>query len=171
MKQLLLLVIISINVTAGAKISSTNCTVGGCSSQLCYKKDIPGGLASSCEWREVYECYQKYGDCGWMVTGVSTPGFNPDDPTNNNNNTGVTIEYGCGWKPNAEFDKCIQEKSGSDLGSGWAEPMPDSGIEESSNTDNGSASSDAVKRVGGAGSGKWLGVVVGVVVGGMVWLG
>ncbi len=49
------------------------CVVGGCSSQLC----LPEGsdLASTCEWREEYACYQDAtcekqagGDCGWTKT-------------------------------------------------------------------------------------------------------
>ncbi len=53
--------------------SQKACHVGGCSSQLC--SDTPG-VASTCEFREVYSCYQKTssckrqsnGECGWTQT-------------------------------------------------------------------------------------------------------
>lgn len=48
------------------------CYVGGCSSQLC--SDTPD-MASTCEWRESYACYQNQtcerqsnGTCGWTET-------------------------------------------------------------------------------------------------------
>jgi hypothetical protein len=48
------------------------CYVGGCSSQLCSEEP---GMASTCEYREEYACYQKAtcerqatGECGWTPT-------------------------------------------------------------------------------------------------------
>lgn len=52
--------------------SAGGCYVGGCSSQLC--TDQPD-VASTCEWREAYACYQGQtcerqatGQCGWTPT-------------------------------------------------------------------------------------------------------
>lgn len=48
------------------------CFVGGCSSQLCSDQE---GMASTCEYRESYACYQNAtcerqqdGQCGWTQT-------------------------------------------------------------------------------------------------------
>lgn len=50
------------------------CVVGGCSSQLCVDAS-EGDIASTCEWREEYGCYQtatcekqSNGQCGWTPT-------------------------------------------------------------------------------------------------------
>jgi hypothetical protein len=54
--------------------ASEACYVGGCSSQLCSDQE---GMASTCEWRDEYACYQDAdavcerqpsGDCGWTPT-------------------------------------------------------------------------------------------------------
>lgn len=52
--------------------TAAKCYVGGCSGQLC--SDTPG-MASNCEFREVYACYQgavcerqASGKCGWTET-------------------------------------------------------------------------------------------------------
>ncbi|WP_437996668.1 hypothetical protein WMF26_37605 [Sorangium sp. So ce185] len=50
------------------------CVVGGCSGQLCVEAD--NDLATTCEWREEYACYQEHGvcergasgECGWRET-------------------------------------------------------------------------------------------------------
>ncbi len=51
---------------------SSTCYIGGCSGQLC--TDSPD-IASTCEWRESYACYQNTtcerqasGQCGWTET-------------------------------------------------------------------------------------------------------
>lgn len=48
------------------------CFVGGCSSQICSDQE---GVASTCEFREEYACYQSAkcerqpsGQCGWTIT-------------------------------------------------------------------------------------------------------
>lgn len=55
-----------------AGVKTGLCYVGGCSSQLC--SDTPG-MASTCEYREEYACYQTAscerqtdGECGWTQT-------------------------------------------------------------------------------------------------------
>ena len=55
-------------------ISTGDCIVGGCSSQLCVDASL-GDVASTCEWLEEYACYrsaicerQANGTCGWTVT-------------------------------------------------------------------------------------------------------
>ncbi len=40
-------------------IVKKTCVVGGCSGQLCTEPDAGGGgVVSTCEWREIYACYQ-----------------------------------------------------------------------------------------------------------------
>ena len=53
---------------------SDSCIIGGCSSQLCVDAKM-GDVASTCEWREEYRCYQSAtcemqvdGKCGWTIT-------------------------------------------------------------------------------------------------------
>lgn len=55
-------------------VSAGACYVGGCSSQIC--SDRPD-VASTCEYREVYSCYQgatcarqSNGQCGWTQTAA-----------------------------------------------------------------------------------------------------
>ncbi len=61
-------------------VQPNECRKTGCSGQLC----LPYDMASTCEWHEVYACYQLT-DC------VATP-------------TG-----GCAWSQNDEFDACIAD--------------------------------------------------------------
>lgn len=51
------------------------CAVGGCSSQLCGEAADMDGMVTTCEYREVYACYQTAtcerqatGKCGWTDT-------------------------------------------------------------------------------------------------------
>ncbi len=53
-------------------VAAGECYVGGCSSQLCTDKP---DMVSTCEWREVYACYQEAtcerqadGQCGFTET-------------------------------------------------------------------------------------------------------
>lgn len=53
-------------------ITTGKCYVGGCSSQICSDQE---GMASTCEYREEYACYQNAkcerqasGHCGWTQT-------------------------------------------------------------------------------------------------------
>jgi hypothetical protein len=53
---------------------SSECAVGGCSSQLCVPKSA-GDVVSTCEYKEEYGCYQsaacerqQNGECGWTQT-------------------------------------------------------------------------------------------------------
>jgi hypothetical protein len=52
--------------------AAKQCFVGGCSGQICSDEE---GVASTCEWREEYACYQSAtcevqadGNCGWTQT-------------------------------------------------------------------------------------------------------
>ncbi|MBL9018527.1 MAG: hypothetical protein JNL83_30350 [Myxococcales bacterium] len=54
--------------------AATDCFVGGCSGQICSDRE---GVASTCEWRPEYACYQDAdatcerqpsGECGWTPT-------------------------------------------------------------------------------------------------------
>lgn len=54
------------------EVSTGGCYVGGCSGQLCSDRQ---DVASTCEWREEYACYQQAqcerqadGQCGWTQT-------------------------------------------------------------------------------------------------------
>lgn len=48
--------------TTGTPTDTTKaCVVGGCSGQLCVEEDFNGG--STCEWLDVYACYQELGIC------------------------------------------------------------------------------------------------------------
>lgn len=54
--------------------TTSQCVVGGCSSQLCVDSTT-GPIYSTCEWRDEYACYQgascehqSNGECGWTMT-------------------------------------------------------------------------------------------------------
>lgn len=54
--------------------NSGKCYIGGCSSQICSDQE---GVASTCEYREEYACYQSAtcerqsnGQCGWTETSA-----------------------------------------------------------------------------------------------------
>lgn len=69
--------------------TSTNqgaCYVGGCSSQICSDTE---GVASNCEYREEYACYQKTSICERQSTGE------------------------CGWTPTTELAVCIADATKS----------------------------------------------------------
>lgn len=61
--------------------ADSDCGVGGCSGQLCIAHDKAAGLATTCEYREEYGCYQK-ASCG-CVSGK------------------------CEWKPTPELQACL----------------------------------------------------------------
>jgi hypothetical protein len=69
-------------VTPTPSPAQGKCYVGGCSGQLCSDKP---GMASTCEWRESYACYQKTSTCERQPSGQ------------------------CGWTPTAELSKCLSE--------------------------------------------------------------
>jgi hypothetical protein len=59
-------------VISPAPVITKGCYVGGCSSQICSENP---DMASTCEWRESYACYQSAtcerqstGECGWTET-------------------------------------------------------------------------------------------------------
>lgn len=63
--------------------SDSDCAVGGCSGQLCGPKDEVKDIATTCEWREVYDCYK--------LTSCSC------------------VDNGCIWEENDEFKSCMEE--------------------------------------------------------------
>jgi len=69
------------------------CLVGGCSGELCEKKqsgadiDKYGGMMSMCLWKPKYDCYSQFGVCEVNISGE------------------------CGWRKTDELTKCLQEKS------------------------------------------------------------
>jgi len=62
------------------------CVVGGCSSQLC-SDSSDGPLMSTCEWRDLYACYQEFGVCERQDGGK------------------------CGWTQTEGLSQCLIEKS------------------------------------------------------------
>ncbi|MBN8531425.1 MAG: hypothetical protein J0L97_06140 [Alphaproteobacteria bacterium] len=62
------------------------CIPSGCSGQLCVsdKDGDGGGVVSTCEWRDEYGCYQKFGECTLQKDGK------------------------CGWKPTAKLKECLK---------------------------------------------------------------
>ena len=62
------------------------CKIGGCSGQLC-SDSSDGGLMTTCEWSEVYGCYQKLGICERQGSGK------------------------CGWAQTDELRQCLVGKS------------------------------------------------------------
>lgn len=63
--------------------SDATCITGGCSNQLCISADSEP-LASTCEWREEYACYQEYGTCE------------------------LQSDASCGWTPSPELAACLE---------------------------------------------------------------
>ncbi|MFO0747661.1 MAG: Dickkopf N-terminal cysteine-rich domain-containing protein [Myxococcota bacterium] len=61
----------------------TSCVVSGCSGQICAEQP----MASTCEWKPWYACY-KLAKCEDQAEGR------------------------CGWTPNDEFNKCMQDNGG-----------------------------------------------------------
>jgi hypothetical protein len=72
--------------------SDEPCKVAGCSGQLCVEPDDEG--ASTCEWNDVYACYDQFGTCERAEDGT------------------------CGWRPTPELQGCI------DAGGPAPEPSP-----------------------------------------------
>lgn len=58
------------------------CETGGCSSHLCVPKG--SNAMSTCEWRDSYGCYQKFGECGVQEDGQ------------------------CGWKQTKKLTDCLK---------------------------------------------------------------
>ncbi len=67
-----------------APITANRCVVGGCSGQLCVDES-QGDMPTTCEYREVYACYQT-ATCARQATGQ------------------------CGWTETAELKACIASK-------------------------------------------------------------
>lgn len=64
---------VEVQIACSGPCPCTDCTVGGCSGQLCV--EASNVVASTCEWREEYACYrsavcerQADGNCGWTST-------------------------------------------------------------------------------------------------------
>ena len=63
--------------------NETECVVGGCSNQLCLEPNSPQKI-STCEWQDVYSCYQK-AECKRQETGY------------------------CGFTLTPELENCLEE--------------------------------------------------------------
>lgn len=61
--------------------TKSGCVVGGCSGQICAEGDGP--IGSTCEWTDVYACYQALGVCERDAMGQ------------------------CGWKQTPELVACV----------------------------------------------------------------
>lgn len=68
------------------ELSTGGCVRAGCSSQLCIDASEVDGISTSCEWREVYSCYNS-ATCERQSNG------------------------GCGFTPTTQLSQCIAEKS------------------------------------------------------------
>ncbi len=77
-------------------VTAGGCRTGGCSSQLCLDASALD-VATTCEWREEYACYQKFGKCEKQSTGK------------------------CGWTQTEELVECIGSKRCPQL----SPPSPD----------------------------------------------
>lgn len=55
-------------------LTDSDCSVGGCSGQICTTKEKAASIITTCEWKEEYMCYQKTrcscinGICKWEET-------------------------------------------------------------------------------------------------------
>lgn len=65
------------------------CVIGGCSGQLCTDGSPDSPAMSTCEWREEYACYPKFGVCERQKDGA------------------------CGWTQTPELDQCLQVAHGT----------------------------------------------------------
>lgn len=68
-----------------APIVQSGCQISGCSSQLCVDARF-GDMATTCEWREEYACYQT-AQCERQPDGA------------------------CGWTPSAELQSCLADSN------------------------------------------------------------
>lgn len=64
---------------------NNDCGVGGCSGQICGKKGDVEGIITTCEFREIYNCY-KLTSCG-------------------------CVNNKCQWLENEGFNECIEKFS------------------------------------------------------------
>lgn len=73
----LLFTAFAIPALATGKKAGNPCVPAGCSSQLCVERQQAKELVTTCEWRDIYGCYQQLGvcklqdngKCGWEETG------------------------------------------------------------------------------------------------------
>lgn len=118
-------------LTADQKLTTSNqgaCYVGGCSSQVCSDTE---GMASSCEYKEEYACYQKTskcerqssGECGWTPTaglaiciadanktegGIMSPEGNPVEVSFTPcDSVDITTCFGSGARPLGKVDNVL----------------------------------------------------------------
>ena len=81
-------ILISPNLALGAHHVDTQCTITGCSAEICTnqfaKED--DGLATTCEYKEYYECY-KLANCSFKKAAKQ-----------------------CDWEVNPEFKACLKSK-------------------------------------------------------------
>ena len=61
----------------------SDCSVGGCSGQLCLQKEDAQNIITTCEYREEYGCY-KLNSCG-------------------------CVKNKCQWAENKEFNNCLDK--------------------------------------------------------------
>ena len=61
----------------------SDCSIGGCSGQICAPTDKAGQIVTTCEYKAEYGCY-KLTNCG-------------------------CVEDKCNWRENKEFNQCMTE--------------------------------------------------------------
>jgi len=92
MRKLLLLILIILiiyfsgcatpSITPLVECSKNDeCAIGGCSGQLCDKKDVINKVATTCEWKEEYGCF-RLTQC-------------------------LCIQNKCQWNQTPEYQQCI----------------------------------------------------------------
>jgi len=83
----------SSDILVPAATSSSDCVIGGCSSQLCGERGDMDQLVSSCEYRAEYGCYKKFSACERQANGK------------------------CGWTPTPQLAQCLKNPPQGDSSS------------------------------------------------------
>jgi eight-cysteine-cluster-containing protein len=68
--------------------TSTDCTTGGCSGQVCVAKDKSSKIITTCEYRSEYECLKET-QC-------------------------TCVEGKCSWQDNDAYTSCLNEKKNTE---------------------------------------------------------
>ena len=79
---------LSLNYEAECR-DDNDCSIGGCSSQVCGEKNEIKNIITTCEYKAEYECLKKT-NCG-------------------------CVNDKCLWKENPEYSKCLEEKRENEI--------------------------------------------------------
>ncbi len=80
--------LIAPNLALADQRVDTQCAITGCSAEICTNQFAKeeDGLATTCEYKDYYECY-KLANCGFKKSTKQ-----------------------CGWEPNPQFTACLKAK-------------------------------------------------------------